>query len=99
LFIATLVRGHQKIIGILVRVRIQVNKHSFFLALAIEEELNVLVEIAPFLAMSGLFTTSGGGLIFAGAKFKLDSLLVVPSVTLGGKRLGGLCSFLWCIFV
>jgi hypothetical protein len=40
--------------------------------------------------MCGLLSTSGGGFIFAGAKFKLDSLLVVPNVTLGGKRLGGL---------
>ena len=77
LLVSSLIRSNQEIIRVLIRIRIKINEYSLFLALDVKQELDVLAEVAPFLAVSPLLTFCSG-LIF-GSSGELHLFFVVSA--------------------
>jgi hypothetical protein len=53
-FVALTVTDNSEVVGISIILRVQVHEHGFFLTLRIQKQLNVLVQVAPFLGKLGL---------------------------------------------
>jgi len=53
-FVALTVTYNSEVVGISIILRVQVHEHGFFLTLRIQKQLNVLVQVAPFLGKLGL---------------------------------------------